>query len=78
MKIVMLGFGAVGQGVARVFSTKRDKIKAKYGLNLNLVAVTDTSGAAVCQEGLDPDLLLETKIKKGKVSEYPEHGVPGV
>lgn len=78
MNIVMLGFGAVGQGVARVFSTKRDKIKAKYGLDLNLVAVTDTSGAAICLEGLDPELLLETKIKKGKVSEYPEHGVPGV
>lgn len=28
--------------------------------------------------GLDPDLLLETKRNKGKVSEYPEHGVSDI
>jgi homoserine dehydrogenase len=43
-----------------------------------MVAVADTSGAALCPEGLDPRILLETKTETGKVSDYPEYGVPCV
>jgi homoserine dehydrogenase len=78
MRICIIGFGAVGQGVARVFSMKRDKIKQKYGLDLELVAATDSEGAVISKEGLDPDLLIETKKKTGKVSEYPKYGVSGL
>lgn len=78
MKVCILGFGAVGKGVAKAFSMKSDKIKEKYGLDLKIVAVTDTSGAAVCSNGLDPDLLLEIKEKTGKIANYPEYGVPNI
>lgn len=78
MKICILGFGSVGQGVARVFSAKSDKIKQEYGLDLKLVAVSDSSGAAISPKGLKPQLLLETKKKTGKVSDYPENGVGGI
>ncbi len=78
MKICILGFGAVGKGVAKVISMKRDEIKDKYGLDIIITAVSDTSGAAVCEEGLDPALLLEIKEKTGKISKYPEYGVPNL
>ncbi|MGB9936928.1 MAG: homoserine dehydrogenase [Methanobacterium sp.] len=78
MKICVLGFGAVGKGVAKVFSMKSDEIKEKYGVELKITAVTDTSGAAICDEGLDPDLLLKIKEKTGKVSNYPEYGISGI
>lgn len=78
MRICIIGFGAVGQGVAKVVSMKRDKIKQKYGLDLKLVAATDSEGAAISKDGLDPDILIETKKKTGKVSEYPEYGVSGL
>ena len=78
MKIVILGFGAVGQGVARVISLKREYLLDKYGLQLDIVAAADRSGAAVGEKGLDPELLLETKAKTGKLSMYPENGVEGV
>ncbi len=78
MRICIIGFGAVGQGVAKVVSMKRDKIKQKYGLDLKLVAATDSEGAAISKNGLDPDILIETKKKMGKVSEYPEYGVSGL
>ncbi len=78
MKICMIGFGSVGQGVTRVFSMKKDKIKEEYGLDLDLVAALDRSGAAINPDGLDPDLLLETKTNTGKVSDYPEYGEPGL
>ncbi len=75
MKICLMGFGAVGQGVARVISLKNDHLNDKYGLDVKIVAVTDTSGAAIAEEGLDPDLLLEIKSKTGKVCDYPEKGI---
>lgn len=75
MKICILGFGAVGKGVAKVISMKKDFIKDKYGLDIKIVAVTDTSGAAIFNEGLDTDLLLEIKEKTGKISNYPKYGV---
>jgi len=78
MKICILGFGAVGKGVAKVIWMKRDEIKEKYGLDLKITAVTDTSGAAVCEQGLDPALLLETKEKNGKIASYPEYGISNI
>ncbi len=78
MKICLMGFGSVGQGVARVFQMKRDEIKQEYGLDLDLVAALDRSGAAINPEGLDLKLLLETKKLTGKVSKYPEYGEEGV
>ncbi len=78
MKICILGFGAVGNGVAKVFSMKKEEVKEKYGINLIISAVTDTSGAAISDEGLDPDLLLSVKEKTGKVSNYPEYGIAGI
>lgn len=78
MKIVILGFGAVGQGVARVISLKHEYLLDKYGLQMDIVASADRSGAAVSEKGLDPELLLETKAETGKLSKYPEYGVEGV
>ncbi|WP_414468736.1 homoserine dehydrogenase [Methanobacterium sp. ACI-7] len=78
MKICILGFGAVGKGVAKVFSMKKNEVNEKYGIDLKITAVTDTSGAAISNEGLDPDLLLRVKEDTGGVSNYPEHGVSGI
>lgn len=78
MKLCILGFGAVGKGVARVISMKNREMKEKYGLDLKITAVTDTSGAAINDEGLDPDLLLEIKDKTGKISDYPQYGVSSI
>ncbi|MBM4241327.1 MAG: homoserine dehydrogenase [Euryarchaeota archaeon] len=78
MKIFIMGFGAVGKGVVKVFSIKGNNLKQKYGLDFEIVAVTDTSGTALCDKGLDPDLLLNTKEKTGRVCDYPEYGIPGL
>ena len=78
MKLCIIGFGAVGMGVSKVISMKSDMLMEKYGLDISVVAVTDRSGAAINPDGLDNELLLETKEKTGKISEYPEDGVSGV
>ncbi|HMK54513.1 MAG TPA: homoserine dehydrogenase [Methanobacteriaceae archaeon] len=78
MKIVILGFGAVGRGVAQVISLKKEYLQEKYGLKLDIVAAADRSGGAISSEGLDPELLLSTKEKSGKLSEYPDYGIKGI
>ena len=78
MKLCILGFGAVGRGVVKVLSMKRDLLIENYDLDISVVAVTDSSGAAVNPNGLDLDLLIETKEKTNKISEYPDPGVSGI
>ncbi len=70
MKVCIVGFGSVGQGVARVMEMKKDELQKEYGLDLELVAALDRSGAAINPEGLDIKQLLVTKKLTGKVSEY--------
>lgn len=78
MKLCIIGFGAVGSGVLKVISAKKDLLMEKYGLIIDVVAVTDRSGAAVDPDGLDLELLIETKDKTGKTSMYPERGVSNI
>ena len=42
-KLVLIGFGAVGQGVARAISMKKEMINEKFGVNLKIVAAGDSS-----------------------------------
>ncbi|MCL2687333.1 MAG: homoserine dehydrogenase [Methanobrevibacter sp.] len=74
LKIILMGFGAVGKGVAKAISVKKDNIKEKYGVTLKLVAVADSSSSAISESGLDEDLLLKTKETSGNLASYPEFG----
>ena len=73
-KIIIMGFGSVGQGVANAISMKKDLIKDKTGVAVKVVAAADSSSSAISQEGLDEELLVQTKKESGKLSEYPEFG----
>ncbi|WP_323735691.1 homoserine dehydrogenase [Methanosphaera sp. ISO3-F5] len=78
MKLCVLGFGAVGQGVANVILQKHDELIDKYGLDIEITAIADRSGAAINAEGLDLQLALDTKNETGKIKDYPEYGVSDV
>lgn len=73
-KIIIMGFGAVGQGVAEAVALKREMIQKDYGFDVKVVAAADSSTSAICQEGLDEGLLVETKKETGKLINYPEFG----
>lgn len=74
LKLCIMGFGAVGQGLAKVVSLKRESIKKDYGVNLKIVSVADSSSSAICEEGLDEKKLIDIKKETGKVGNYPEYG----
>ena len=73
-KVIIMGFGAVGQGVANAISMKKDLIKEKTGVAVKIVAAADSSTSAISADGLDEKLLVQTKEKEGKLSAYPEFG----
>ncbi|WP_297983460.1 homoserine dehydrogenase [uncultured Methanobrevibacter sp.] len=73
-KLIILGFGAVGQGVANAIALKKEMIKDKFGVSLKIVAAADSSTSAICEDGLDEELLVQTKNETGKLINYPEYG----
>ena len=73
-KIIIMGFGAVGQGVANALAMKKELIKEKTGVAVKIVAAADSSSSAISSDGLDENLLVETKKNKGNLSSYPEFG----
>lgn len=78
MRLCVLGFGAVGQGLAKVVLMKHEELIEKYGIDLEITAINDRSGAAINPNGLDLQQALDTKEKTGKIKDYPEYGVSGV
>ena len=78
MKLCILGFGAVGQGLAKVILMKHDELIERYGLDLIITAISDSSGAAINNDGLDAQKALDVKDETGKISEYPEYGIKGI
>jgi homoserine dehydrogenase len=67
IRLSIIGFGAVGQGVARVLRNKRDYL-AHLGINLLVVAVTDSHGACIDPDGLDLRAVLQRKKESGTVA----------
>lgn len=78
MKLCVLGFGAVGQGLAKVVLMKHEELIEKYGLDLEITAISDRSGAAINSKGLDLQLALDTKEETGKIKDYPENGIESI
>ena len=42
MKLVFLGFGTVGQGLAELLVAKRDELKKRYGFDWMVTGIADT------------------------------------
>lgn len=63
----ILGFGAIGQGVAEVFLKEKEYLES-IGLDVKVVAVVDSKGATVNPEGVDLDDCLARKRTTGTVA----------
>jgi len=67
MRILMSGFGTVGQGFAEVLMLRKDFFKERYGKEVKIVCVMDSSSFASDPSGLSTNELLERKKSTGKV-----------
>ena len=70
MRIILCGFGVVGQSLVKLFESRSEDLYAKYGLKPRVVGVFDSKGSAVEPSGLELSKLVETKRKYGTVKNY--------
>ncbi len=72
VRLGLIGFGNVGQGVAQILKESHEEYLHNYGLDLSIVAICDPlKGSAFDPEGLDPALLLETLKREGNLNTLP-------
>ena len=72
MRIILCGFGVVGQSFAKLLESRSEDLYARYGLKPRIVGVFDRNGSAVDTSGLDVSRLIDTKKKYNSVKKYSE------
>jgi len=70
LRIILCGFGVVGQSLVKLFDSRSEDLYAKYGLKPRVVGVFDSKGSAIDPSGLDLEKLIETKKNFGTVKNY--------
>lgn len=71
MRIAIIGFGAVGQGLAEILRDKAAELQTAHNFYCEIVAVaTRSRGTLYHPDGLDAAQLLEA-IQKGHLGHYP-------
>jgi len=78
MRIILVGFGVVGQSVAQVLLEKTGYLRKNYGVSPRVVAIVDSKGCAINPKGLDLAKALTAKETHGSVSSMPNYGVSGM
>ena len=70
IKAVLNGMGSVHKNLLRILEDKKEVLSAKYGLTFKIIAVTDSSGVAINQNGFDKLKLCTDKENGIRVSEF--------
>jgi len=65
VRLLLLGFGVIGRGFAKVLIEKSDYIKKKHGIELKVVGVGEYNGCLVDEKGVDLKAALDLR-EKGK------------
>ena len=76
MRIILVGFGVVGKGVATVLARNYTERVKDYGFNPKIVAIADIDGAVINPRGFSPEKLEAIKQKGFPISADPEFGHP--
>ena len=70
MNIAFIGFGTVGQGLAKMLNEKKAHLKSEYGFEYKVVGIVDlVKGSVYSQDGIDLGKILSICEKKGKIGE---------
>lgn len=69
-RLVLLGFGAVGQGFARLLRDKADDLRVRYQFGAQIVGVYTRRASLFDPTGLDTSALLHA-AQRGGLSAYP-------
>src|SRR5689334_6475033 len=73
LRLAIIGFGVVGQGLAELLSTKKELLRRQYGLDVTLVSVANArSGLIYRESGLDIPTLLNLVANRKALTEHPD------
>jgi homoserine dehydrogenase len=75
MRIILVGYGVVGQNLTNMFLHRRQETVKDYGLNPKVVAIVDKGGAAINPKGLDLEKMLTIKKRGSTIAADKEFGV---
>ncbi len=72
-KVLIIGFGTVGQGFLELLIQKKETLKKEFGLEYCLVGICDMlKGSVIKNDGLDMEKVLSW-VKEGKnLNDFPE------
>lgn len=73
LRLSLVGFGVVGQGLAELLYTKREQLQREFGLDVTLVSVANARHGFIYREdGLDIPTLLELASAQRPLTEHPD------
>jgi homoserine dehydrogenase len=82
VRLLLVGFGVVGQSLVKLLLSRSTDLYKLYGVNPRVVACIDSHGSAVSTAGLDLQRLLEAKRLLGSVGGYdrskPNYELPSL
>jgi homoserine dehydrogenase len=78
MRIILVGWGVVGQSFAQIVTQRKKELAKKYGFRPRIVAIVDKKGAAINPKGLDLEQMLSLKKEKGTVAASSTYGHPNM
>jgi len=70
LRIILCGFGVVGQNLVKLLDSRAEDLYAKYGIKPRIVGVFDSGGSATDPSGLDLGRLIQVKKKTKSVKDY--------
>jgi homoserine dehydrogenase len=71
LRIILIGFGTVGQSLARILTKEKNWLIKNFGFEPQVTAIVDSRGSCRDDNGLNLDLALKAKEKYGTVQKYP-------
>jgi homoserine dehydrogenase len=74
LRLILLGFGVVGQSFVKLLLSHSTDLYNDYGIKPKVVACADNGGIVTRDQGLDLDRLLNVKKKKKSIIHYGAKG----
>ncbi len=73
MRLLLIGFGTVGQGLAELILEKRQVLRRRYDLDLKVVGISDMlKGSLYNDAGVDLSTAVDVAKSGGRLSELPD------
>ena len=72
MRLLLIGFGTVGQGLAELLIDKKEELRDVYGVDTKVVGISDTlKGSVHNPKGVDLARAVAAAKSGGKISDLP-------